>query len=169
MAGLIYSLLVYAGLIVAGGFASHRQPEATRRVARGMAALALVTLALLVVTGLMRPRGTESEIHRWGAHLFVMFLSMGLAFSWGVLLQSQLRSRPWATSLRSLALFACAVVAMLASVTGYLGPGHDPTAAEESHNRFVVLHAFMLPTVLGLLLVAWWRSFTPPRTAEQGS
>ena len=60
------------------------------------------------------------------------------------------------THWKKVALLGLLGIFLLAAFTGYLGPSHRVQQLEETHNRFVVLHCFVLPAISAHLLVVWF-------------
>lgn len=163
--------LLIPAIIVAAWAVSKTYPQRMRSTVRCLPIVASTLLALLMISGLLREGGLLAEIHRWTGHVLFVVLWLSVPFGMGVVLQQDLRKRPAAAVAQALVLLLGLAIALAASVTAYLGPGNstpaDPTIGEETYNRFLVLHAVVLPGLCAALMVQWWWYFRPMAHATE--
>ena len=128
-------------------------------IARRMAALLIGCLLLLLVTGL--PHGSDllAYVHRWTGHVLLILLWICIPFAVVALSIAKLWRFPLTTFGQGIVLLLVIPVMLTTSFTGYLGPSYDASMNEETRVRFLVLHCFILPTLLTSLLVAWFFIF----------
>jgi hypothetical protein len=159
----------FAAIGFLGWMTSRAWPLRARVIARYFPTVAGVFLVVLLISGFARPATTLNEVHRWAGHGLVILVYLCVAFSLGVLLHQKITASPILAVVQSLALLFCLAVTLSASFTGYLDadPVPDPAIAEETHNRFIVLHLIVQPTFLAMLFAAWFFMFgAPHRLAE---
>jgi hypothetical protein len=176
-----WKLVIFATLVVAvcspvpfanfaatgflGWMTSRAWPQRARVIARYFSVVAGLFLTVLLVSGFSYDVTSLNEIHRWAGHGLVILVYLCVAFSLGILLHQKITGRPVLAVVQSLALLFCLAMTLSASFTGYLDadPVSDPIIAEETHNRFVVLHLVVQPTLLATLFEAWFFMFRAPR------
>ena len=159
----------FAAIGFLGWMTSRAWPHRARVIARCFPVVAGVFLAVLLISGFSHHVTSLNEIHRWAGHGLVTLVYLCVAFSLGILLHQKITRRPVLAVVQSLTLLFCIAMTLSASFTGYLdaGPVPDPVIAEETHNRFVVLHLVVQPTFLAILFVAWFFMFRSPRQISE--
>ena len=155
--------LNFLPLVFLGWAASRAWPQAARMASCSQPLIAGAILGVLIPSGLLPDRVSTVDVHRWSGHGLLIFQYVSVPFSLGVLIHQKLMQRPVIAGLQSLMLLLCLAVSFSASFTGYLDvePGPDPVIAKENHNRFVVLHMFLLPMILAATLTIWHFAFWP--------
>jgi hypothetical protein len=153
--------LIFPILIAAGWVCSHNRPNVTRIVARCVALLAGVSLGMIAISGQLRSLPAVADFHKWMGRGMLIVQWLGIPFAAGVILRQQIRSHMVVAIGYSLALVCTLVVSFLASITGYLGPLNNPETTEETRNRFVILHMFVLPAMLAILRCVWFFALRP--------
>jgi hypothetical protein len=158
------SLLLLPALLVAG-WQIARRCDIGSHVQRTLAAVALSWMFVVMLAGLMRDtREWILELHRWGAHGFLILIYLATPLAIGARFGQRAGSAGFVILLLSLLL-----VSFLASITGYLNPTPEELAANavhaETHNRFVVLHMIVLPLVTLVLTGLWVRAAWRPSAA----
>jgi len=144
---------LFPALIVAAWFLSGKRSELVRKACRSLALVVLCLLFALAVTGLLR--SGESEIHKWLGHGLLIVVWLTVPIGIGSTLQRNLAPRRSSAVCHTVLLFGVLGVALLSSVTGYLGPLRNEGISEESLNRFIVLHKIVFPAALATLSLAW--------------
>jgi hypothetical protein len=164
-------LLNFPPLIFLGWATSRAWPSHSRVIARLLAIAAGACLGILLLSGLLIVNGVHNEIHHWAGHGIVMLIYPSSAFSLGVLLQQKLQRRPVAAIAQSFALLFCLALTLSTSFTGYLDvePSSDSRIAQETHNRFMVLHLVLQPAIIAAMLAVWHLSFRSHRIIVQPS
>jgi amino acid transporter len=138
--------------------ASRRDHDQARKLARALVILPALILLALVVSGSLPPDPAAADFHRWSGHALVIAMWLCVAFAVGVVLQSQIRTHPAVAIAHSLLLVFALAVTLLASFTGYIDTSQ---AAEETKNRFIILHFYALPIAIAVLLCLWPTLFRP--------
>jgi hypothetical protein len=148
-----------------GWVTSRAWPQRVRVIASCLPAVAGAFLIVLLISGFSHHATSLNEIHRWMGHGLVTLVYLCVAFSLGILLHQKITRTPVLAVVQSLTLLFCLAMTLSASFTGYLDadPVPDPVVAEETHNRFVVLHLVIQPTLLATLFVAWFFMLRAPR------
>ena len=166
MSTLVINGLLFAAFLIWAICA----PAAMRRVVEGAIWLLGALLIVEIVSGLvMLAAGWPLLVaaHRWAAHLMVIIASTMMGASLALLIR-HFRRAPGAAILFCLVSFAAVALVFLASFTGYLGP-FAPGADQETKNRFFVLHVFIAPILLALLVPFWIAAIRCfPRASKQG-
>jgi hypothetical protein len=158
-------LLVFSALVAVGWIAALRAPELARKAARWQFALLAIGIALLSASGVQHGVEFIGPIHRWGGQLLTAGASLVIAFGAGVLLK--LGQSRWARAVQIFATLLLQGAILLVAISGYLGPSHqDPQhpAYAETHNRFIVLHTILLPTISFMLAAELWWFMRRPST-----
>lgn len=160
-------------LFVGGWLLSRAKPVFARQLSCIQLYAALATILVLLVTGVMRNDGRWGEAHRWTGHslLIGMWLSGPLIIA-GIL-QREWRQRPLVAIGNAVVWGALILLIFSATVTGYLGPSYqlwdDPNVAEQlreaTNNRFRVLHLYILPATI-IVLMLWSRRMLQSRHQE---
>lgn len=163
---MLLKLSGFFGMIAVAWWVSTRYEERSRRIAGLLPIVAVGALCCLVPTGVLR-NDRLADMHSWVGHALGSFLWLSVPFAIGWLLERDIRRRPVRAIVRSLAPLSTLALGLLASATGYLGPTHSAAISEETRNRFQVLHLFVLPTLLTLLLVIWRRLFLPTKATAK--
>ena len=151
--------LLFPAIVVIAWQLALRWPATARRIAWLLAAATGIFLLTLAVTGLVRPAGVTADIHKWTGHGLVIFIWLAVPFTIGVVLRS-VGQRRSGIAVKILALLALFGIALLASMTGYLGPSHGTGDLETLH-RFNVLHQLVLPGLAAGLTLYWFRLLQP--------
>lgn len=161
--------LNFPPLIILGWATSRAWSLTARAIARATSLAAGVVLGILLISGAWAQATGPNDVHRWAGHGMVTLLYLCVGFSLGVLLHQKITRHPILAVIQSLALLLCLAVSVSASLTGYLDvePSANPVIAEENHNRFIVLHMFLLPTILLVLLGIWHFAFWSVHEASQ--
>jgi len=148
----------FAAISFLGWTTSRAWPRRARMIARYFPVIAGTFLTGLLISGFSRHVTSLNKIHHWAGHGLVTLVYLCVAFSLGVLFHQKITRRPILAFVQSLALLFCLAMTLSASFTGYLDvdPVPDPVIAEETHNRFVVLHLVVQPMLLATLFVAWF-------------
>jgi len=115
----------------------------------------------ILVTGCFHSDNSAARIHWWAGHLLVVAVWLFVPFAIGVVLQQLIHQRPVAAIIQCFGLLLFLGLALVASATGYLGPSHQPQLYEESRNRFVVLHCYVLPGTICAALIGWFQFLGP--------
>lgn len=149
------SWLNLLALAVFGWTSAIAWPRLTIRVMRKAPIPAALLLGVLFFSGLLWPTGENGEIHRWTAHAMTILMWVAVPSGIGVLLQRKMSRHPLIAAVQSGLLFFFLAIVLESSFTGYLGPINNPDIGEETRNRFIALHQFVLPLLCGTLLVAW--------------
>lgn len=146
-------VLVGAAVFCLGGYwAAHRKQRIWSDYSWALFVVAALA-ALGCLTGLWRLwAGGDSSIaavHRWSGHALVIAFWCLLAAAVGAGMAS-LRCRPCAAISAVLLVLACFLLVLVESFTGYLSPqaGERGAVAEETLNRFYVLHCVLLPFLI---------------------
>ena len=153
--------LLFPLIAVVGWFLSRRNDEFARRVVRVLSVIVALLFVIIVASGWLRPQPAAFSAHKWASHGFVITMWLFVPFSLGAALQMNLRRRPGVATAQIIVLLLLLAVGLLASFTGYLAPSGVEDIPEETKNRFVVLHLFAAPSLIAILLVAWWFLFGP--------
>ncbi len=158
----IEKLLFPLGLIFVGRLASAWRPEIARRAARVLMLIWIVGLAILALSGFMRSdTDNAAEIHKWSGHSLLAAAWLVVPYVVGAVSQRLGQSNPSQVVGVVTVLSVLFGLTLLESFAGYLGPSHianDGNAVtDETKLRFQVLHLFVLPITIGLLLavVVW--------------
>jgi len=153
--------LNFLPLVFLGWATSRAWPHAARIACRSQPLIAGAMLGVLFTSGLLPARISTLDVHRWSGHGLLILQYLSVPFSLGVLLHRKLMQRPVIAVLQSLTLLLCLAVSFFAAFTGYLDvdPVPDQVIAQETHNRFVVLHMFLLPMILAATLTIWHFAF----------
>jgi cytochrome bd-type quinol oxidase subunit 2 len=143
--------------------------ESARKAVRVLSVIVAAIFLAMALTGLARSQPTAYSIHKWSGHALVIAVCSFVPFSAGVGLQRNIRRRPGFAIAQTIVLLSLLALVLLASFTGYLGPSHVEDVSESTRNRFTILHLFALPSLIAILLTAWYWLFRPPtlRAAEQ--
>lgn len=164
----LFPLVNFLALVFLGWASSRAWPSVTRRTALWMPLVAGVLWAVLIATGIPPIRSSTGQVHQWCGLMIVTLLYCCVGFALGVLWRQKMARRPLLAVGQSFALLFCLAVTFSASLTGYLDrdPVPDPEIAEETHNRFVVLHMFVLPALIAMMLAIWHFAFLPPHEPQ---
>ena len=160
MSPWLYSGAIFLGALVLARYSG----RAVFLALRGLLVAALAIVFIEAITGgsaftspsVPRP----ATAHRWGgqAALIVCWTAMLVA----VAAHIGARTHPWWKVLFSLlAAAAVTAICLSANVTGYLNISR---ASVETQIRFTVLHGFILPFLLGLILIGWLMLLWPRRS-----
>ena len=123
-----------------------------------------------IVSGLVRHANDEPLLlagHRWAGHLLVILAWAIMGASLAIVIR-HFRSARGTAILFCLVSIAAFAFTMLGSFTGYLRP-FAPDADPETQNRFFLLHAFVPPIILAIIVPFWiavLRTF--PHPARKG-
>jgi hypothetical protein len=158
-------------LVIAGYQAAKYRPGPARTACRAAAALSAVVFASLVVSGAWRPSPAVADYHRYASHGLVILDWLLVFPAIGAAARLDFSRRPWRTTGQIIGLVAVLGFTLLTAFTGYLGPSHEPNQAgevqaEETHNRFLVLHCVALPAIVAAITAAWLWSFRVPKSPE---
>ena len=154
-------LLLFPAIVLAAWLISRKRNASARKSARLMSVFLATILVCIAVTGWFRPVGEAATIHRWAGHALVLAAWLFVPFAVGVALQHHIHQRPIGAIAQVLALLLLLGLTLLASFTGYLGPSHADQLTQETRNRFHVLHLFVLPGLVAVLLAFWFWFFRP--------
>gem|GEM_PF-6118476 len=113
--------------------------------------------ALLVVLAISAMVEDLSEVHRWTAHYYLIYLWLAVPIASAILLYQKVFDRPLAAFSQCVVLGSLIAIALLAGFTGYL-PAQINDLSSETYRRFVLLHGFILPGLLvfGQCLWLWF-------------
>lgn len=139
-----------------GWFVARRDAEFADRTCRQFAMITSGILAVAVLSGVAGTFAGADLVHRWTSPVLIVLLWQAAPFSAGVLLRREFFDRPVLASVKGGALLALFGVTWLASLTGYLGPSNHEAPMEETRNRFVVLHLWVLPALAAMLHGGWF-------------
>jgi hypothetical protein len=153
--------LLFFGIIAVAWYVAAMWGELARKIARLLPIAPGIVFGILIVSGWGRALGAAGDAHRWVGHAFVIVLWLCVPFAIGALLRLYFRSRPVVAIVQLVTLLLVLCIGLLASFTGYLGPSHIDAIAQETHNRFVILHLYFLPALFLVLLIEWWWFFRP--------
>lgn len=136
-------------------------PNWLRRLAL-ISVLGLLTLIPLVITtGVFRllvDADLIVELHRWGGHGILLWAwpMTGIVLIFAI--EQIIRELRWRRGIVLIVLqTATLAFALLASITGYLGPSHGP-ANTLALQRFQLFHFLVFPTLLTLVSIGSWLS-----------
>jgi hypothetical protein len=160
--------LLFPIIVVAAMRLSASRPELCRKYARAVAVVLLAFSCVQVATGILRSGRNDAigELHRWNGHIFLIAAWLFAPFAIGVLWQQKFRRRPGLAIAQSLLLMMVVAAVLLASFTGYLGPSYTNMLAEETRHRFRVLHFYVFPGAMAVLLLGWWWFLRRPQDSE---
>lgn len=161
---LLPSLLLSLVLAVIGGFVGRRWPEPANLAACVGGAVLLLMMLLLALTGVGHDTTPQDEVHRWTGHGMVIVLWWLAPFSLGVALGDSRSRGCFMTGSAVLLVVATVIMVLFTSFTGYLYPHDRPPNAEETANRFWVLHGVVMPAITFLMLLGWMFFLWPSRT-----
>lgn len=147
-------LLLVPTLLVLGWILARRcqwGPVIQRIATGGVVAGVLV----LLVSGLLIDvHSVVHATHRWTAHLLVIWM-----WTFGLLSIGARYGEGWGDWKFELLIVCLGGSLLVTSFTGYLGPRtaaeYGEELLEETKNRFIVLHMFVLPGVVGALATCW--------------
>jgi hypothetical protein len=160
-------LLLVAVLCALGAVVSRRNRELANSIVCAVGVFCLAIWCIVIVTGIWRSDPLTNLIHGKAAHGIVIAIWLGGFFAFGVgIQQSQARGIPFSLARVAILVFVL-LVGIVGSFTGYMGPTRDPEQPIDSYHRFVVLHQFVLSTLLFILLSLWVRMFWPQSARGQ--
>lgn len=156
-------LFLFPAIVVVAWFLSRKRPEWVRKVCRFLAFVVFCQLFAIALTGIFR-EGTV-EMHKWIGHGLQITVWLSVPICIGSTLQRNSARRKISAVCQTFLLLGVLGAALLAALTGYLGPSHRENISEESLNRFVILHQIALPAAMATLCLAWLWCF---RRDERG-
>ena len=154
-------LLALPTLVIIGWLASSHNPNAARLAARLLGVIFTVLLLCFGLSGWLHSMDLAFQVHRWGAHAFLILVWLSVPYTIGVVLQQHIRRRPLAASIQCFLTLLFLGLILFATFTGYLAPPLDEPFAEQTYHRFVVLHMVIVPACIAMLLVEWIWFFGP--------
>ena len=168
---------IYLALAPLTGFLAwrltSREVQFSRTISQMSLLLVVAALAALIFTGALRSQGLTQDIHRITGLLICDLVCLAVPFILGALFQQRLKKRPLEVSLYTLCLLLLVGVVILSSLTGYMKPTDDgmrnaqlseqrqidmELVRAESLNRFKILHFYLFPSVVLVLLGCWYRA-----------
>jgi hypothetical protein len=138
---------------------SRRWPGAMSRASRCLAVASGDVLLGIMAAGWGHRPGPVAATHRWLPHALVILDFYAIPLAIGVALAYP-RGRPVAKAARVLGLLAVLGAILLASFTGYVGPSNEQINPM-TLRRFQVLHYWVLPSVVIVLVIWWYRGLRP--------
>lgn len=139
-------------VIVVGWFAARSEPRRSRRIWYVMFAVTSLAFAAVVVTGLTRQLEFSAFWHRWLGHALVIVHWQVAPLGIGMVFGVWWPRRGWLCAATALLLCVSFALALLSSMTGYLGPAYGHSH-QESALRWFLLHQVVCPTLLGISLL----------------
>ncbi len=145
-------------LIALGGYLlAKRWPTVARRSCEGMLFVSAVSLSTLAISGAWHGNRATGQLHRWLGHILVIIVWLSVPAMCGIFFRWRYQLKTPRMTVAIVFLILLLVATVLGSMTGYLDWVGDDLAAQESHNRFVVLHFFFFPACMAALLAGiWW-------------
>jgi hypothetical protein len=166
--GLI-KLFVNIAIIALGILLSRRYRLLADSVACGLGILCIAIGLVIGVSGAFHGPPAMRSLHHWTGLGITIAIWCSCLFSLGVAME-QARSRGIRLlTARFSALAFALLLGFFASFTGYLGPAHDPEIPRDMHNRFIVLHMFVVPLLLGIPFTFWCYLFWPQAQREDAA
>lgn len=165
MSGL-FKLFFNLAILALGFLLSRRHRSLADAITCGLGFFCLAIAIVIALSGILHGPPFMKSLHRWGGHGLVIALWCFWIFALGVS-GEQTKSRGAGILLARITVITLALLlGLLASFTGYLGPAHDPEIGRDmdTYNRFIVLHMFIVPTLLAILLGLWCKLFWPKAT-----
>ena len=169
----VLRFLLLPAILVAAWLISSHYPERARQAARLLGFILAIGLIAMAATGYERLENPDST-HRWFGHGSLIVAWLAAPFAIGVILQRRIRLRPILAILQSFMILAAVGLNLEGGFTGYLGPSTQPNVeagnerlAEETINRFYVLHAVVLPCLYFAFLGIWIAIFRPERKLKE--
>jgi hypothetical protein len=160
----LFKLFFNLAILALGFLTSRRHRSLADAITCGLGFICLAIAIVIALSGILHEPPFMKSLHRWGGHGLVIALWCSWMFALGVSAE-QTKSRGVGILLARLLVITLALLlGLFASFTGYLGPAHDPELGRDSHNRFIVLHMFIVPTLLAILLGLWCKLFWPKAT-----
>lgn len=160
--------LLFPFLMVVGWMVSARRAEVARRSVRLLSMIVATIFVIIVATGLARNELGRLNVHLWAGHAIVIAMWLIAPYSMGVALQVNLRRRPAFAILQVIIVILLLAAVLLASFSGYLAPSDVDGIAEETRNRFTVLHLVATPLLVAILLGTWCLTFRPHSQGATG-
>ncbi|QDU94538.1 hypothetical protein [Lignipirellula cremea] len=154
-------LLLIPLLLAMGWFLSAGLGAPLSRVVGMLPVVATSVFLATLISGITRTPSEGSSVHGLCGHLMLIVLWLLVPFSIGVAVQRNIFRRPGLAMLQSLVLLALLGLTLLTTFTGYLWPGLADALQEERRHRWIVLHLFVLPVLLAVLIAAWYWLFLP--------
>jgi hypothetical protein len=151
----VVRLLLLPVLALIGWFASWARPRVLHHVARGIGFAIAVLIVALLMTGSLHQNASLASAHRWIAHGLVIVIWTAAPFVVGVRSQQYLSQRYGLALAFLLTTAVLFIIAILSSMTGYLGPGTQGPLDADTLRRFRALHYGVLPLLLLLTDAAW--------------
>lgn len=148
-------VVAFAATVTGAWLISRVHSEFGRRTAYHLAVLLVIVLAMLALTGLFRPTPSAAIPHRWSGQLMIILAWVSVPYATGVLLERNLRRRPFAAMLQMVCLALFLSTTLMAYVTGFLGPGRAGTVDEVTRGWFTAYHQTVLPATMVVLLMLW--------------
>jgi hypothetical protein len=141
---------------------------------RALGALGVLVLLLmemiLTATGILHHQPDLGEVHRWVGHAMVIVAWCVAPYCFAVF-SCMWRIHRFTLALVCewmLVLFTLGLV-MHTSFTGYLNVEPVDRFSEETHNRFVVIHAIVEPFFTFVMLAGWLGAIWPRKAEERTS
>jgi hypothetical protein len=131
-----------------------------------MLLVSAVGLVALSVSGVLHGIAEVGLFHRWLAHGTFIFNGLTATMICGVLVQMRQRNPSVRLTLGIVLLVLLVFATWLGAVTGYLEPSGEDLVAQETRNRFIVLHFFFFPACIAALLAATSRVVWSDRVSE---
>ena len=111
----------------------------------------------------------ESDLHKWLGHGLVIAAWFAIPFIIGVSTKTSFRRGVAKAIGKVVLLLLMLLVVLLASFTGYMGPSHIAAPNEQTATRFKVLHLFVLPSLIAILICMtyWWMRPDKQKTSKR--
>ncbi len=150
------ALLAVTGGAVLAFVQSKHQPARVRRVSYWLVSAALCNLSVLALTGFFQKSvDLSSAIHAMTGHLMLPLVAL-VAGLWLGASMPRMWRRPIRMFPRLVFLLVLCFCCLSNTWTGYLGPSSiDPRIDPDMIVRFRVVHGWVMPLLIGSLLVFW--------------
>lgn len=153
----VTSILAVAGGLSIAAVRSNRHAASLRRLVFLLVAASLFDLTVLGVSGFLREgNGFLATVHTLAGHLMLPLVAAAA----GIWLGRSFPGirRPFRAFLQLFSLLVLCFFCLSNTWTGYLGPSRiDPRVDPDNNIRFEVIHRWVVPIIIGALLLFWFR------------
>jgi len=157
------SILAIAGGVCIALLQSKGSPATPRRLLTLLVTVCLFNLAVLAISAIFRMG--DNIVHALPGHLMLPLVAIAAGLWLGASF-AEIWRRPFHAFPRLLFLLVLCFFGLSNTWTGYFGPSYiDPQVHPDTIIRFKVIHQWVMPFLIGSMLLFWLRRLTANRSA----